>query len=116
MCATSVSKTNNGNYWAATDSKWTTPNGAVPLEHELTAEGEVAQITRKGLNYRYLLFLIKKSNEVNKFPATFSFGSTNTATTSTAGFGGFGTATSSGFGAFGSTATSTGCIQFKMKQ
>ncbi|XP_068628784.1 probable nucleoporin Nup54 isoform X2 [Battus philenor] len=38
----------------------------------------------------------------------FSFGSTNTATTSSAGFGGFGTTTSSsGFGAFGSTATST---------
>ncbi|CAH2100157.1 unnamed protein product [Euphydryas editha] len=33
---------------------------------------------------------------------TFSFGSTNTATTSTAGFGGFGTTTSaSGFGTFG---------------
>ncbi|XP_053600804.1 probable nucleoporin Nup54 [Plodia interpunctella] len=38
---------------------------------------------------------------------SFSFGSTNTATTSTAGFGGFGTSTSSsGFGTFGA-ATST---------
>ncbi|XP_049886834.1 probable nucleoporin Nup54 [Pectinophora gossypiella] len=39
---------------------------------------------------------------------SFSFGSTNTATTSTSGFGGFGTnTTSSGFGTFGATATST---------
>ncbi|XP_034824084.1 probable nucleoporin Nup54 [Maniola hyperantus] len=38
---------------------------------------------------------------------TFSFGSTNTATTSTAGFGGFGTTTSSSaFGAFGAPASS----------
>ncbi|XP_039745219.1 probable nucleoporin Nup54 [Pararge aegeria] len=38
---------------------------------------------------------------------TFAFGSTNTATTSTAGFGGFGTTTSSaGFGAFGAPTSS----------
>ncbi|XP_013183314.2 probable nucleoporin Nup54 [Amyelois transitella] len=39
---------------------------------------------------------------------SFSFGSTNTATTSTAGFGGFGTSTtSSGFGSFAPTSTAT---------
>ncbi|XP_050359517.1 probable nucleoporin Nup54 [Nymphalis io] len=43
---------------------------------------------------------------------TFSFGSTNTATTSTAGFGGFGTTTSSsGFGTFGA-ATSSAATPF----
>lgn len=47
--------------------------------------------------------------------ASFSFGSTNTATTSSAGFGfgtttssGFGTSTSTGFGAFGAPAANTG--------
>ncbi|XP_047514283.1 probable nucleoporin Nup54 isoform X1 [Pieris napi] len=39
---------------------------------------------------------------------SFSFGSTNTATTSQAGFSGFGTSTtSSGFGSFGSTSTAS---------
>lgn len=40
--------------------------------------------------------------------AAFSFGSTNTATTSNAGFSFGTTSTASGFGGFGSTATSAG--------